>query len=575
MGVASAEAAANLKLQHGEAFFQTLRGVTPAAVGPGDPANAFRALLYCIRLSVGVAGFLAFGFLILGLRRGAIASASAAAALACAAAILYAGPFVIANVFMCALAVSVALIVALWSGAGDRWLRVTVGAAALAGGLALSNLLVFHDWRIADGEAWSDQRWGPVNFHDQFHYFLGAKYFEEVSYADLYACAARVAMERGEPVADKPARDLRTNAFVTTAEIVRRSDICRRRFTSARWKAFSEDVAFFRDSVSDRARVRYTADHGYNATPLLTAIHHPVVARLAAGWATLGALAMIDALLFAGSIVLIAWSFGPVAASLAALAWGVSVLWVYDHVGLPGSIGRYWWVAAMIAAICAARRQLLVMCGLFLSAATFLRAFPGLFFIVPAVLAAAGLASTQCLPKAVGRIFIGAALGSVLFAIVSILGVGGSLSGYEAFLTNSSKHEMTRLSNFVGLPRLVSWALRALGFGSPTLASPGSPAVLVPALVLIAGAAWATRRLEPAAMLLFGGLTAMFRTGVGHQLRLRGLDPGRAALADAQRRTSTRRSGQLCRGCPGRQRRVPRNPGKRSPHLRARLAHHP
>jgi hypothetical protein len=352
--------------------------------------------------------------------------------------------------------------------------------------------------------------WGPINFHDQFHYYLGAKYFVELSYDGLYACAALAAAERGESNGARPARDLRTNQMVTTADIVRQSGSCRARFTSERWKSFSDDIAFFFDAVNDRARTRYMTDHGYNAAPLLTVIHRPFVAWTRASSATLAGLAMIDVALFLACVVLISLYFGPMAASLTVLAWGTGVLWVYDHVGNPGSIGRLWWVAAIIAAVCLARRRQFIVTGLFLSVAALLRAFPVVFLFVPTVLAAYQLAATRHISCALVRVLVGVALGGVGLAVISIMGAGG-ISAYEAFLANSSKHAASPLTNFVGLARLIQSLFKVLSLTS--LAPPGAllaPVMLMSALAALAYIAWATNRLEPFAMLILGGLATMF-----------------------------------------------------------------
>ena len=445
--------AVDLRQEHGELFFRALPRVISASL---DAEYSFRALLTAIRLIVGAIGFLAFALLILGRRRSAAVAGLGAAILACATAAMYAGPSLAANLVTCTVAAAVALIVARWPEAGDTWSRLTLGSAALAGCLALSNFLVFHDWRIAEPEPW-----GPINFQDQFHYYLGAKYFGELSYDGLYACAASAAAERGESNGARPARDLRTNQVVTTTDIIRQSGSCRARFTPERWKSFSDDVAFFFDAVNDRARTRYTRDHGYNAAPLLTVIHRPFVAWTGASSATLAGLAMIDVALFLACVVLIAWGFGPMAASLTTLAWGTGVLWVQSHVGIPGAMGRLWWVAAIVAAVCLARRQRFIGTGVCLSVAALLRAFPAVFLFVPTILAASQVATTRRVSSALASVLIGAALGGVGLAVISTVGVGG-ISPYEAFLANSSKHAASSVSNFVGLPRLISRFSRGL-----------------------------------------------------------------------------------------------------------------
>ena len=241
--------------------------------------------------------------------------------------------------------------------------------------------------------------------------------------------------------------------------------------------------------------------------PLLTVIHRSLVAWTGASSATLAGLAMIDVVLFLGCVVLISWCFGPMAASLATLAWGTGVLWVSNTVGIPGSMGRLWWVAAIVAAVCLARRQRFMGTGVCLSVTVLLRAFPALFLVVPTILAASQVATTRRVSSALAPVLIGAALGGVALAVVSTVGVGG-IAPYEAYLANASKHAASSVPFFVGLPRLVSKGLEVLGLAQSR--SPWNPAVLASALAVLAYAAWATHRLEPFAMLVLGGLATMF-----------------------------------------------------------------
>src|SRR5205085_970980 len=74
-----------------------------------------------------------------------------------------------------------------------------------------------------------------VHAPEQFHYYLGAKYFDELGYDHLYECAAAARKESGEP---PPAviRDL-TSRELVPVDAAAQLEVCRGRFTPARWSA--------------------------------------------------------------------------------------------------------------------------------------------------------------------------------------------------------------------------------------------------------------------------------------------------------------------------------------------------
>lgn len=468
------------------------------AIAPDATAYAYRAVLTTHRMAVGAFGFVAIGTLLRGPRWRRLGALFAGLALLYAGvmAALYAGPSIIAVALTIVVASALATLIAAWPARHDGWTRLTLASVAVAGCLAITNFLQFHDWRWMGADAASTGRFGAINYNDMFHHYLAAKYFSELSYDGLYACAALAEVEQGESRLDLPARDLRSNRLVTIADILPQSAPCRARFTAERWRAFAADVALFRQSVDDGARMRFLTDFGYNSTPLLTALHRFLIAGSTPTTAVLGALASIDTVLFVVSIGFLAWAFGPMAAALGALAWGVGTLWVYNHVGLPGSPGRLWWVAAMIAAICFARRSWFFAVGLGLAAAAMFRAFPAVFLLWPVAVAIHSRLRGRPMPAEVTRLLIGAAIGAVVLGAISVIGLD-PWQTYAAFLRNALKHAASGFSNGVGLTPLI-------GVG------PGSAIWWMVAAGLTFATAIICRRLEWSAALCIAGIAAMF-----------------------------------------------------------------
>ncbi|HEU0052864.1 MAG TPA: hypothetical protein VFQ39_06790, partial [Longimicrobium sp.] len=129
-----------------------------------------------------------------------------------------------------------------------------------------------------------------AGFHvwDQYHYFVGAKYFRELGYDGLYRCAT-VAMDdlgrvtvpgalTGLPTtidlraeARAPGRLIRNlgvdNELIPAAAALADPGACRGRFSPKRWDAFKADVRFFRLAAGPDDWARMQRDHGYNPPP--------------------------------------------------------------------------------------------------------------------------------------------------------------------------------------------------------------------------------------------------------------------------------------------------------------------
>jgi len=98
-----------------------------------------------------------------------------------------------------------------------------------------------------------------------YHYYLGAKYFNELGYHDLYKqtiAADREGLHRLKNV--KIIRNLHT----LKKESVEKFRIERnKRFSDDRWEAFKKDVTFFTGLKSRQFYAELLCDRGYNPTP--------------------------------------------------------------------------------------------------------------------------------------------------------------------------------------------------------------------------------------------------------------------------------------------------------------------
>jgi hypothetical protein len=300
----------------------------------------------------------------------------------------------------------------------------------------------------------------PVFGHasDSFHYYVGSKYFSELGYERLYRCTAVADLEAGlgEQVAQRYLRDLESNEVVPGSAALAAPERCKEHFSPERWEAFQRDVAWFRAEVNERRWAEMQVDHGYNATPLWTALGGTLAGVLPASDPNLLALRLLDPLLLLVLWIAVAATFGWQAACVAVLYWGTN--YPAQHGWTGGSFLRQGWLFAIGTAVCALRRGRPATAGALLALAAGLRVFP--IFVLAALALKALTAMLQArrvfLASDQRRLFAGALVaGALLFALS--LSAGGGLPAWSDFAANTRKHLDTPLRNYVGLRTVVSY----------------------------------------------------------------------------------------------------------------------
>src|SRR5262249_2721102 len=126
-------------------------------------------------------------------------------------------------------------------------------------------------------------------------------------------------------------------------------------------------------------------DHGYNPSPLWTAVARLFAARADASDGTLGALALLDLALLALVFVALGRTYGGRVVCLALIVFGLGYAWRWDWVG--GGFLRQDWLVAVGLATCALRTRRAATAGALLAYASLVRVFPLAFLLGPAVLA--------------------------------------------------------------------------------------------------------------------------------------------------------------------------------------------
>jgi hypothetical protein len=291
-----------------------------------------------------------------------------------------------------------------------------------------------------------------VHHWEQFHYFLGSKYFPEVGYDGLYV--ASLAAERELDTGHDPQpvmRDLRTNEVVKVGGLVNHMKEVRERFSDDRWDAFRTDVGHFLEVNHYSYISNIRRDHGYNPTPTWTFSARLVSSWLAASGSTLAALAWVDAVLVGLMFILVFRTFGSRIGCLALIIFGLGYPWRFDWVG--GALLRQDWLAAVGVAICLIKRRRFGLAGGLIAYAFMVRVFPGGFLVGPAVIVVRHLVEKRSTAW-FRRLAIGFVIGVLLCLAAGSL-TGRGPAAWSEFKWNLEKHHGTWLTNNVGLKNVL------------------------------------------------------------------------------------------------------------------------
>lgn len=288
------------------------------------------------------------------------------------------------------------------------------------------------------------------------HYYLGSKYFHELSYDRLYECIAIADSEDGLflRVAMRKMTDLRTNRLKSAQEALIRPDYCKRHFSEYRWALFRHDVRFFRDRQSSQRWDDLQTDHGYNATPVWNVAGTLLSNLSPASNVQLYTLALLDPLYLLAACAVIGWAFGWRTLAVALLVFATWFPSRFYWTG--GSFLRWDWLFYTVAAICCLRKDRPLLAGAALAYAALLRVFPVLVFAGPALALGWHVFRHRAFDPRWTRFFAGATLTAALLVPLS-LAVSGGPPAYRDFIRNTAKHKETPLTNHMGLRTVVSW----------------------------------------------------------------------------------------------------------------------
>lgn len=298
---------------------------------------------------------------------------------------------------------------------------------------------------------------------DTFHYYIGSKYFKELSYDRLYECVAIADSE--EPglrrrVELRKMTNLRTNLVETTSDILAHPERCKAHFTPERWESLKHDLRYFRTLENARRWDDAQTDHGYNGTPVWN-IMGTILSNLApASRAQVLVLDSIDCLLVVFLSLMIYWAFGWRVLTVALIAFATNFPSRWYWTG--GSLLRWDWLFWMGASVCLAKKERYFYSGMALAYSTLLRIFPVFLFVAPVLAFGYHYVKTRQLERRFLRFFMGAALAVAILVPVSVVTAGG-VDAYPAFIRNTLKHQGTPLTNYMGLRTVVNYRPSEVG----------------------------------------------------------------------------------------------------------------
>lgn len=285
-------------------------------------------------------------------------------------------------------------------------------------------LLVQMTWYLEHPLTHAPARW--LHVHDFYHYYLGAKYYRELGHTRLYTCTAAAFADLDREGRRIPAiafvRDLESpHQVIAGAALENAADTCRTRFTPARWRAFTGDLAVLLDTATtEREWRRILTDLGNNSPPTWHVLATPLANLVPLSDASLIALPLLDQIIL---LVVIPFTVWRCLGARAALAW----LLIYSANPLAGygwnagSFLRTDWLLALVGAVCALARGRPALAGTLLALATLTRAFPGCFAL------AAGIALLWRTPPALRpflRLTVAGLTTGILVTLAAVAGFG-------------------------------------------------------------------------------------------------------------------------------------------------------
>ncbi len=275
-----------------------------------------------------------------------------------------------------------------------------------------------------------------MNPHDFFHYYLGAKYSEEVGYLNLYPAVIVADAENNQGRPGQPYfRGMEDYGFVEAGNALQQKAFYKGLFSSARWEEFRKDVSSFRSFLGKRWP-RAAQDKGYNATPVWNLMARALANRVSTGHLLF--LVCLDLVLLALMFALVGVAFGWRIMCFSVIFWGALFMMSFTHI--RGAFLRLDWLTFLAMALCLLKLERYGTAGALMAYAAMARIFPLVFAFGLGVKFAADILKKRTLNKRYLTFFTAFALVASLLFLATVIDQGG-LSQWRAFFTKIALHD--------------------------------------------------------------------------------------------------------------------------------------
>ena len=347
---------------------------------------------------------------------------------------------------------------------------------------------------------------GKVRVWNVYHYYLGAKYFTELGYTDLYLATLAADVEGDGAFVERAdkVRDLRTYEVVRREHVEEYSP--EEHFSAARWQQFKKDARALRDHRSLNGWRNVFRDRGYNGTPLWTTIGR-ALGRMPADSPGLLLLCSLDLVLLVGTGLLAGRAFGGWAATLALLLFVASPA---NVARLAGGLLQVDWLCAIVASVCLYRLQRERWAGLCMAYAVMTRVFPVVLVAALCLPAVFGLLQRRWPSRRLAG-YLASLVAGCLLAFLIGLGNGRGLEGWTSFVQTITVHREQHVlgDRRIGLEHAFGVDADEFGEGTPDarraeLLDARSVPFVLTSLLLCGGFVLAVRRRDELDSLLLG-----------------------------------------------------------------------
>lgn len=226
--------------------------------------------------------------------------------------------------------------------------KVRVPAVGLA--IAAAAVLAF-------GYCWLGVRNAAIDWvhpHEQFHFYLGAKYQKEVGWFDLYTAAVMADRETVNVMAGvRTTRDNHTFVERPIEEALAEAPRIRAKFTDERWQAFEADWVTMAQTWSMNWQ-GVVNDHGNSNSPAWSIIASPIANLVPLTRQNQTLLGCLDLVLMLALFLAVYETFGFRVAGVGLFMWACVPV-VFDY--LSGSYLRFDWLFALGLAVCFLHKQ--------------------------------------------------------------------------------------------------------------------------------------------------------------------------------------------------------------------------